>query len=361
MNKKSLPLRLRTPVALVCMVLGHSSLSACIWDADTLRQEKRSHPKMAEAILGPAAKPPDPAPLRQRIQHLLQSRREDDPAWWNDLAGAHLRLGQPQEAARLLEPVLKKFDTNYGIHANLGTAYHLLGRYKEAEREIARDLEINPNAHFGLEKYHLALLQYLSRDTNYQYRHVYVDEFTGSFLQGGIKTYPHPTAMPFDLGNTNASARTQAEVEYRQLPTVGPDAQYLRRQFLSGLSELDPPPAYAEHWNLGDDPKLEAGVIYMASLNPLEPACFVMLGVKSLHNRDLNLAIKAYERAIQLGSLQGDLLQERINDLNEHIRKARMHNPANFVAVVLVVVPATLLAFYFIRKWRAQRSQAGSA
>ena len=76
--------------------------------------------------------------MRKRIQELRANRRESDAVWWNDLAGAHLRLGEAQEAVRLLEPVVKQFDTNYGIHANLGTAYHLLGRYKEAEREIAR-------------------------------------------------------------------------------------------------------------------------------------------------------------------------------------------------------------------------------
>ena len=70
-------------------------------------------------------------------------------------------MGQPREVVELPEPLREKFANDYGFHANLGTAYHLLGRYPEAEREIARDLEINPDAHFGLEKYHLALLQYL--------------------------------------------------------------------------------------------------------------------------------------------------------------------------------------------------------
>ena len=77
------------------------------------------------------------------------------------MPGACLRLGQPREVVKLPEPLREKFANDHGFLANLGTAYHLLGRYPEAEREIARDLEINPDAHFGLEKYHLALLQYL--------------------------------------------------------------------------------------------------------------------------------------------------------------------------------------------------------
>jgi|SRR5882672_250879 len=349
MGKRSFISQLPPVIAISCSVLGAGNLAACIWDADTLWQERRTHPKMADAILGPIAKPPDPASLRHRIQQLLQSRRDDDPDWWNNLAGAHLRLGQPLEAATLLEPVLQKFETNYGVHANLGTAYHLLGRYQEAERQIARDLEINPDAHFGLEKYHLALLQYLSRDTNYQYRHVYVDEFTESFLQGGTRAYTRPMAMPVDGGETNAAQRVELEGELRRLPASGEDAQLERRHFLHALANLDTPPTYGERWDLGTDPKLEEGVIYMASLNPREPACFVMLGIKSLRNRDLNLAIKAYERAIQLGSPQRDLLQSRIDSLRAHIHEARMQNLPLYVAVCLI---AGAVALYVILKTR---------
>src|SRR5882724_11338767 len=143
------------------LVLIPGPILGCIWDADTLAQEKAKSPKMAEVILGPAPKPVDPALLRTRIQALKSAPREDEPNWWNDLAGAHLRLGEASETVKLLEPVANKFANDYGVHANLGTAYHLLGRYKDAEREIARDLELNPEGHFGLEKYHLALQQYL--------------------------------------------------------------------------------------------------------------------------------------------------------------------------------------------------------
>src|ERR1041385_1392924 len=146
-----------------------------------LQERLRSH-DMAKEILRAEPKAPAPRSLTSRIAQLRASPREQDATWWNDLGGAYIRLGQPQETVTLLERVVKRFDTNYGIHANLGTAYHLLGRYADAEKEIARDLEINPNAHFGLEKYHLALLQYLCRENAYQSRHVYVDEYTTAFL-----------------------------------------------------------------------------------------------------------------------------------------------------------------------------------
>jgi tetratricopeptide (TPR) repeat protein len=172
---------------------------ACIWDADTLLHERLRSRDLASVILGDPAKPPDPGPLRKRISDLEARRREEDPSWWNDLAGAHLRLGEARMAAELLETVTNRFKDDYGIHANLGTAYHLLGRYQEAEREIARDLEINPDAHFGLEKYHLALLQYLVCDADFQRTHVYVDEWSMPFLSGGY-------SLPFS--NTRLSILT---------------------------------------------------------------------------------------------------------------------------------------------------------
>ena len=115
--------------------------------------------------------------FKNRIKNLEANRDEKNSVWWNNLAGAYLRLNQPATAVKLLEPVVSKFPNDYGIHANLGTAFHLLD-VQDAEKEIARDLEINPDAHFGLEKYHLALLQYLVRDADYKREHVYIDEFS---------------------------------------------------------------------------------------------------------------------------------------------------------------------------------------
>ena len=120
-------------------------LEACVWDRDTLAEERKKSPQMAELLVGPPSKPADPVSMHARIESFRREPREDDPNWWNDLAGAYIRLEKPDEAAKLLESVVAKFPDDYGIHANLGTAYHLLGRYQEAEREIARDLELNPD------------------------------------------------------------------------------------------------------------------------------------------------------------------------------------------------------------------------
>lgn len=273
-------------VVILALAIGlTASTLACIWDGETLSTEKKRSPDMAQLILGSAPAPPDPGPLRARITQLKANPRETEANWWNDLAGAHLRLGQAREAAELLAPVAAKFPNDYGIHANLGTAYHLLGRYAEAEKEIARDLEINPDAHFGLEKYHLALLQYLVRDSEFQKTNVYVHEWSSLFMEEPITpfTFRHAPILPAAVsGETNR-------------------------------------PAYLEKWDLASDTKFEEGVRYMASLNPREPACFVMLGIACLYKRNYNLGGLAFEHAIKLGSPQAAQLKLWVGSIERHV------------------------------------------
>lgn len=290
---------------LTLLILGGamSSVSGCIWDSDSLGSEKRGRPKLADIILNSAKPSVDVAGLQGRLDNLLRAPRLEEPAWINDVAGAHLRLGQPQKAVELLIPAVARWTNNYGIHANLGTAYHLMGRYADAERHIARDLEINPEAHFGLEKFHLALLQYLIRPKSWQEQRLYVDEFsTGLAAATGPRLFVHNVDTELDS------------------PAV------------AGMTNL---PAYRELWNLATVTNLEAGLIYMAELNPREPAVFEALGAYCWLKRDLNLAVAAFERAIQLGSLKRELLSSKVDSLREHIRKARLHNP-----------PGWLISFY---------------
>ena len=316
------------PVALLAVLSSFLWLNtqACIWDSDTLAQEKSKSPKIAEAILGKATSLGDPTVLQKRITELEAYRRESDPAWWNEIAAAYIRLGEPQRAAVLLEAVALQFPDDYGIHANLGTAYHLLGRYADAEKEIARDLEINPEAHFGLEKFHLALLQYLSRDVQYKREHVYLDEYSIPFLYENWS----------DLGLMRAyRAETQDVLE-----SAGSTNDF---------------PAYRLKWNLAANTNRENGVIYMASLNPREPACFVMLGIECLakdRGRDLNLAIAAFRRAIELGSTQSEKLRLRIATIEKHVQFARgnRNGPTN-IAVMLLMAFVGICLLWAIVRW----------
>ena len=330
---------------------------ACIWDADSLWHEKlRSH-DLAAAILGEPPADEDTQKLKSRIQDLEAHRNEASAEWWNNLAGAHLRLNQPAQAAKILEPVMEKFPDDYGIHANLGTAYHLLGRYAEAEKEIARDLEINPDAHFGLEKYHLALLQYLMRDAKYQSRHVYVDEFTYPLIstdgKWGRLEY---TESVEKIWKENAASYTnvaQAEAEYADFLKTNPDQRGLM-EALGTTAAADTPPAYRTNWNLFRDTNFETGVIYMAQMNTKEPACFEMLGLAAWKNRSYHLAISAFQKAIVLGSAKAELLKTKIDGLENYIKKSGGLglNPLMLWLALSTLVVLLYLALKLFLWWR---------
>ncbi len=352
----------------IASVFQPHAVLACLWDSDTLIEERITNPKMASAIFDKPPKP-DVRRLSERIAKLEAARRDDDPAWWNDLAGAYIRLGESETAVSLLEPLLPRFPKDYGLHANLGTAYHLLGRYRDAEREIARDLEINPDAHFGLERYHLALLQYLVRDEAYQRRHVYVDELTEAFLAREAPLITESSGLldgskkrAFD-GDREAFDAKKAELQNDIAESS--ESPYSRANYERQLRALeaswDLSPAYRSQWDLGGSTQFEQGVVYLVSLNRDQPACWVMLGIANERGGDLNLAVAAYRRALDLDSPQAELLNERIDSVNSHISQASLTNPSplritGFIAFWIAMFVGAWRIKYVVSKRRRERS-----
>lgn len=341
-------------------------LRACIWDSDTLWSEKLKNPDLAKLILEPAPPPTDPAPFLKRIQELKANPRRQDPHWWNDLAGAYIRAGKPQDAADLLAPVVSQFPDDYGIHANLGTAYHLLGRYAEAAKHIARDLEINPDAHFGLEKYHLALLQYLERDTDYQSRHVYVDEYSDvlmmtlvSFQVHGYRI-PQPISEPQEKLPANFEEQRQWRInEINSLSKSDSGYEQVLLMHYEDFNDFDQSPDYRKKWSLLNDPKLQEGIVYMATLNPQQSAAWVMVGVLCLQKKDLNLAAAAFDKAIALGSPQKMFLEIKVKEIQRHIKeggpKGRPLEVAYLIFIGLLLVG---LGGYLLQRFKARKFPA---
>lgn len=339
---------------LILSVCATFTLHACIWDRDTLADEIKTSPKLADAILNPKSAEPDKNKLRARIQELEADRKENDPSWWNDLAGAYLRLGLADKAVALLEPVRERFEKDYGYHANLGTAYHLLGRYVEAEKEIARDLELNPEAHFGLEKYHLALLRYLTKDKEYQSKHLYLDEFTEMLYSTEIirdsQMHESMIKVRAKLKETEGLKQFEpnSEAEIRDKKWRKIVAEYMAK--------------YGQY-----ETNFQEGVIYMATLNPKEPACITMLGIAALRNSDLNLAKSAFEKALSMGSPMADLLRKKILLIDAHLTSGNPAKKENtkatevrklFTTIALTVTGIGLLLTWLIvrKKYRRKPS-----
>jgi hypothetical protein len=107
---------------------------------------------------------------------------------------------------------------------------------------------------------------------------------------------------------------------------------------LAEKAERDVAPEYRRQWNLATDTNFLQGVTYMAELNPEEPAVFVMAGIAAFRNRDFNLGVAAFERAVALKSPQADLLQWKIADAKEFIEKSEMHPTLRGVVTGLIVL-----------------------
>ena len=280
---------------------------------ERLTREAIQLPRQAEAALKEK--------VERRIARLKEHPNRLHAKWWNELAAAHIRLGDPATAASILESAVKSFPDDYGVHANLGTAYHLLGRYSKAAQHIQRDLEIDPNAHFGLEPFHLALLQHLMLDEADRRHRLYVDEYSLALLD------PSGMGLSFQLSEDEVLRDLAAEHFVRDLAGEhargsSPNADGTWDTVARVLASRPP---YRDHWDLAAHPKFDAGVLYMAKLNRSEPAAITMLGVASLRKGDLNLAVKAFERAIALGAPQRDHLEAWIRAVSAHIAESRMN------------------------------------
>lgn len=135
---------------------------ACLWDYDTLQMERLRFPGALEIITGKFVRH-SRAYYEWRIidRKKKLETREGDPALLDDLAVAYAKLGRPEEGIALLEPTLATRPDRYETLSNLGTLLFFAGRLEDSKQYIRRALEINPDAHFGREKYQLLLTEYV--------------------------------------------------------------------------------------------------------------------------------------------------------------------------------------------------------
>lgn len=139
---------------LCAMAFCPSSSRACLWDTDTLEMERQKFPTTLELITGKFLRH-SPQFYQWRIDD-RQKKLTADPErveYYDDLAVAHDKLGRPEQAIELM---LKKDQIKPGLyetHANLATFYIHAGDLQKGLEEVDKALAINPDAHFGREKY----------------------------------------------------------------------------------------------------------------------------------------------------------------------------------------------------------------
>ena len=158
-------LRLVRPLPFVVILLMMSlpaTVLACLWDHDTIRSERHRFPGTLELITGKFLRH-SPEFYRWRIENRLK-RLESDPenaALLDDLAVAYDKVGEHDLAIATALRTETLRPGRYETAANLGTFTFHAGRLHEGLPHIERALAINPQAHFGREKYQKLLVEYV--------------------------------------------------------------------------------------------------------------------------------------------------------------------------------------------------------
>lgn len=134
---------------------------ACLWDYDTLKQERARFPTVLELVTGKFLRHSKEF-YEWRIRD-RQNKLEADPtnlAYHDDLAVAYEMTGQHAKAIEIITAKEKLKPGVYETYSNLGTFHILAGDFEAGLPYIDKALAINPDAHFGREKYQKWLVEY---------------------------------------------------------------------------------------------------------------------------------------------------------------------------------------------------------
>jgi tetratricopeptide (TPR) repeat protein len=89
----------------------------------------------------------------------LALKKDKDYKLLSDYAWYELRMGNKNNAVKLLEALYEKHPTEYNVLANLGTAYEVTGDNKRALGLLRKAVAINPQSHYGSEWIHIKILE----------------------------------------------------------------------------------------------------------------------------------------------------------------------------------------------------------
>lgn len=135
---------------------------ACLWDSDTLATESARFPNVAGIMTGifPRHSKEYHTWRIQQKQPLVESGKAV-ASDYDDLAVSQHKLGDHKAAIATMDAKEKKLPGLYETYSNLGTFYIYAGELSVAQKWIEKALAINPNAHFGREKYQRWLVMWL--------------------------------------------------------------------------------------------------------------------------------------------------------------------------------------------------------
>lgn len=265
-------------VFIALLALMTASAHACLWDYDTLRDERRGLPGVAEILAGRWEKHSQFF-YEDRVRRMneLLVRQPGNLDAWDNLAVAYQKLGQTDKAIETILAKDKLKPGQYTTHANLGTFLLFAGRLDEAIKEIELAIKINPDAHFGREKYQLRLAKYLVALQDKDGTH------PKTFLS--VQYPPQPVPMP-SSGATAADLQAYRKKQNEQRPAMDKWAAEAQR--------------VRDEWVADREHAIEGIVGMIRFGTDQSPDLYAALGELLADRRDAHLAWRAYQRAIDL-------------------------------------------------------------
>jgi len=149
-------------LGVAALMLSADQARACGWDTETVFAESTTLPCVYSVVFGRYAKH-TPEYLRARIA------AADAALAWSPTAVdaldmkaiAQLRLGELEPAKKTMLARAAIEPEAYATHANLGTLLTFTGEFEASLKHIDAATKLEPEAHFGREKWHRALVVYL--------------------------------------------------------------------------------------------------------------------------------------------------------------------------------------------------------
>lgn len=300
--------------SLLAIALAAASVSPCLWDSDTLDTELRGLPEAFDLVIGRWHRHSD-AYYTDRVTK-LGAKPKLELADYDDLAVAYEHLDKREAAieamARKAEALAATPDSEhqYRYHANLGTFYAHAGRFDEALAELRTAVGINPDAHFGRERFQIDLIEYVAAaskdDVLWRAR---------SFLRHS------DYYMQFVIGSEQIRAKPirWGSYEGEDGKPVSYPTKWETYEGWNGTRKLD--------WDAAH--KAVCGMLRFGGLEGAE--LYRALGELYLSKQHLNLAWYAYGRAIERGHPAAEALQRVRSAISGHWDSARPHTKTGHV------------------------------
>ena len=148
-------------LAVAVLLLLPAVAAACLWDADTLAQERSRFPTVLELVTGKYLRhAPEFYAWRAADRRKKLAADPTNLALHDDLVVALDRLGRFDEALAAVEAANALRPNRYETESNWGTVLLHAGRLEDGLAHIDAAVRINPDAHFGREVYQQKLVRW---------------------------------------------------------------------------------------------------------------------------------------------------------------------------------------------------------